>query len=403
MRFGYLVPEFPGQTHVFFWRELLELERLGAEVQLFSTRKPLARLQVHAWTAEVMARTFYLHPLGLRLFGAFLRIPPLRYLKVLKMIFTAEDLAQGERLRLFLILPHAILLAAELKRRGLTHLHTHFTFRGADVALFATQLAKVGFSISKHGPDCGVGNQRNKWAHAQFGTVITKTMLAELQTSLAGYLPKDLFLLAMGVDVEKFRRSTSYVPPRVGEKVRLFSCGRIDYSKGHDVAVKMALELRRRGIPVELRIAGSISPGAEYYQAELDALVGEHRLQGEVKFLGGISEIEILHELSEAHAFVLASRSEPLGVVYMEAMAMEVPTIATNAGGVPELIEDRVTGLLIPLESPEGAADAVEWLLGNTEALATMTKAARAFIEANYQAKSGAQKLLSAIRRSAQA
>ena len=65
-RIGYLVPEFPGQTHTFFWREVNALEAKGIEVDFVSTRRPPSGLISHAWAALAIQRTVYLAPLGLR-------------------------------------------------------------------------------------------------------------------------------------------------------------------------------------------------------------------------------------------------------------------------------------------------------------------------------------------------
>ena len=66
--------------------------------------------------------------------------------------------------------------------------------------------------------------------------------------------------------------------------------------------------------------------------------------------------------MERAHAFVLASLAEPLGVVYMEAMAMELPTIGTRSGGVPELIRHGETGFLVEPQDSKGLSDMVQWI-----------------------------------------
>ena len=77
MRLGYLVPQFPGQTHIFFWREIRHLERLGVRVSILSTRPPPRRLMAHSWTAEAMARTTYLG--APRAGGTLRRLPGLPF------------------------------------------------------------------------------------------------------------------------------------------------------------------------------------------------------------------------------------------------------------------------------------------------------------------------------------
>src|SRR5690349_9381553 len=71
MRIGYLIPEFPGQTHIFFWREMRELAGLGVHADLVSTRRPHPSIVCHQWSREAMAHTAYLFPPGpLELAGA---------------------------------------------------------------------------------------------------------------------------------------------------------------------------------------------------------------------------------------------------------------------------------------------------------------------------------------------
>ena len=62
MRIGYLIPAFPSQTHIFFWREMRELEKLGIQAEVASTQRPDPRLVSHSWAAEAMERTVYLYP-----------------------------------------------------------------------------------------------------------------------------------------------------------------------------------------------------------------------------------------------------------------------------------------------------------------------------------------------------
>ena len=63
-RIGYLIPELPGQTHIFFWREIQEMEAMGAEIPLISTRLPNRGIISHSWSEEAMARTRYLLPVS---------------------------------------------------------------------------------------------------------------------------------------------------------------------------------------------------------------------------------------------------------------------------------------------------------------------------------------------------
>src|SRR5262245_10166924 len=104
-RLGYLVPEFPGQTHIFFWRELQSLAELGVECDLVSTRKPSKKIISHEWSQQAMARTTYLSSMA---FGDLLasgweivRHGPLGWWRVLSAVLRAEVPGMKKRLRLF--------------------------------------------------------------------------------------------------------------------------------------------------------------------------------------------------------------------------------------------------------------------------------------------------------------
>ena len=120
--------------------------------------------------------------------------------------------------------------------------------------------------------------------------------------------------------------------------------------------------LRSRGIDAQLTIAGQDDTPGCSYRAVMVGLIGELRLEGFVRLLGAVPEETVLRELEQAHAFVLASLHEPLGVAIMEAMAMGLPVVVTREGGVPELVTDEADGLLVDARSPGRIADALERL-----------------------------------------
>ena len=98
-------------------------------------------------------------------------------------------------------------------------------------------------------------------------------------------------------------------------------------------------------------------------------------------------------EMLAADVFVLASHAEPMGVVYMEAMSTEIPTIGTNAGGVPEMIDDGVNGLLVPPNAPEALADALHRLAAQPQLRLALGRAARRKILAEFDSRLWASEL----------
>ena len=175
--------------------------------------------------------------------------------------------------------------------------------------------------------------------------------------------------------------------------LRLFSCGRLTHGKGHQDLIQAAEILRRRGIDARLAIAGEDDAGGAGYRSVLEARVARGTPAGATALLGAVSEERVRDELSRAHVFALASLTEALGVATMEAMAMRVPVVVTGVGGVPELVDDGVNGLLVSPARPEAMADAIEAVARDPERARRLGEAGRRKVEAGFDSGRSAEVL----------
>lgn len=393
MKLGYLVPQFPGQTHIFFWREIGELEKRGVELQLLSTRKPPAGLVAHDWSDEAMARTTYLasaNPLA-----ALSALPRLPWRELAPLIR-----AEGKSLLRDVLIsaPAALRLKREAARHGLDHIHVHSCARAAMIAALCQHLGGPSYSLTLHGPlsDYGPG-QRFKWRHAAFASIITRKLRGEMQAEMPEDLPANLPIQPMGVDTDVLSPSGLYQPLEPGETLRLFSCGRLNIVKGHQDLMQAARLLLDQGRAVSLRIAGEDDDGGTGYRRELEALIQFHDLADHVTLLGAIDADAVREQIRQAHIFTLASWHEPLGVALMEAMSCGIPTIGTNSGGVPELIRDGIDAVLAPPKDPPALARAIADLADDPDRARTLSTAGRARIVEGFHAGRGAEMLIEAI------
>ncbi len=133
---------------------------------------------------------------------------------------------------------------------------------------------------------------------------------------------------------------------------------------------------RQKGLPVLLRAAGALDPGAQLVicagqpdtpelAAEVTALV-EHLQEtrsGVIWLSGMLAKREVIQLLSHATAFACPSLYEPLGIVNLEAMACGTAVVASRVGGIPEVVDDGETGLLVPPDDPAALADGLNTLL----------------------------------------
>lgn len=355
MRIAYVIPKFPGQTHIFFWRERNALRELGFEVEIVSTRRPPRSEVCHAWAADAMRSTRYLLPPGI---GGLLeglvevmRAGPLAWARCVGACVRADGGLKG-KVKIAAMLPVGGMLAGMARKRGWSHIHAHSCGNAASIAMFASMLSGVSYGLTLHGPIEHYGPGQNvKWENAKFGVAVTERLKAEVRAAAPRVCESKIAVAPMGVDLDRFVRRSPYVASREGEQARIVTCGRLHRGKGHQDLIRAVGLLRSRGVDARLMLLGE-GPA----RAELEEVVKELGLQQSVTLRGAVSEEDVCSELERSHVFALGSHDEALGVATMEAMAMGLPVVVTRVGGVPELVRDGVDGVLVEAKNPESVA-----------------------------------------------
>ncbi|MBW4550840.1 MAG: glycosyltransferase family 4 protein [Aphanocapsa sp. GSE-SYN-MK-11-07L] len=405
IKIGYLIPEFPGQTHNFFWKERQALAELGVSADLISTRLPHRGISSHAWSDQAILQTSYLVPFSIADFStsaiALLQAGPRGWLRCLTTIAAAKELSLAQKFKLLAMAPVAAKLSAIAARKKFTHIHVHSCAESANIALLAAQLFGLTYSLTLHGPTLELygSNQAEKWRHALFAVVISQKLLDSTKLTLAGSLPDQLEVAPMGVNLEIFQRQTTYQPWSPAQTCRIFSCGRLNLIKGHKYLLQAMILLQQRGIKVKLQIAGEDEQGGNGYHQELAELIREQGLSESVELMGAVSEDQIRQGLEEAHIFALASLNEGVPVAVMEAMAMELPVVVTQVGGNAELIDQGVDGLMVAPKDPESLANTIEKVLKESNLAIALSQAARRKIIAKFSHKRSAEVIALNLRQ----
>ena len=403
-KIGYFVSQFPGQTHIFFWRERQFLAELGIETDLVSTQLPPRGITSHVWAEEAIKNTVYLFPFAakdfINSFVEVLKAGPAAWWQCLTVIAKARDTSLSQKVSLLALVFIAGKLAGLARTQGWSHIHVHSCANAASIAMFASLLSKVSYSLTLHGPLIDYGpNQEQKWHFSAFAIVITRKLYDEVNQCLAGHLPQMVEIAPMGVDLSRCHRKTPYSPWNGSDACQIFSCGRLNRCKGHADLIAAIDILRKRGFNVELQIAGEDEEGGSGYRLDLEKLIEQLGLKSCVSLLGAVSEDTVNESLEKAQVFVLASWHEPLGVAIMEAMAMEMPVVVTGSGGVRELIDDGIDGLLVAPQDPEQLADVLAQVLQNPELALSLSQQSRKKIIAKFSHRRSAETLAECLEK----
>jgi glycosyltransferase involved in cell wall biosynthesis len=168
----------------------------------------------------------------------------------------------------------------------------------------------------------------------------------------------DVKVIPNGIPLAEIHTAMGGTEREVG---RILFAGRLKKMKGVDVLLTAFKQLITRNPTLEnvhLRIVGD---GSEH--ANLEKLTAELGLSDRVTFLGYLDTTSLFREYAEAEIFCGLSRSEALGNVFLEAQAAGCAIVATNVGGIPEIVLDGKTGILVPADDVDAAAVALEKLL----------------------------------------
>jgi colanic acid/amylovoran biosynthesis glycosyltransferase len=340
--------------------ELRELVRQGVDVRIVARRRPEPNVPLGDGAAELLERTTYVEHRVRAVAGTLLRSPG-RALGALAWAARARPFERGS-LRAFA----DACAATRAAPAGTPAVHAHFAHSSATTALLLARLLGARFSFTAHAYDVRVSRPhvlRRKIAEASFAAAVSEFT----RTQLGGN--GEVAVLRSGVDLERLetivRRAA--VPPRVLTVARLVE------KKGLDVAIEAARILSRRGVSFTWEVVGDGPLAAELAR----------QAAGLVTFAGGLSNAKVRERLGGASVFVLACRvtrkgdRDALPVALVEAAAAGVPIVTTAVGGIPELVEANISGLVVESDDPLAVADAVERLLGDDELAARLASGAR--------------------------
>jgi glycosyltransferase involved in cell wall biosynthesis len=264
----------------------------------------------------------------------------------------------------------AVTAGAWLESRGYKHIHAHFA---STVALLIPKLFPITFSATIHGPDefnDPVGFcLREKVEASAFIVAISNFASSQLMRYNTYEHWNKIDVCYLGIDPSVFDRR----PPRGGSgPCRLICVARLAPVKGQHVLVDAMQELIGQGREVELSFVGD---GPD--RRALERHVARLGLTGKVMFEGWCNQDRVKTLYQSSDIFVLASFAEGVPVVLMEAMAMEIPCIATRITGVPELITDGTEGFLVTPSDAAEIATAVARLMDSAELRDRIGKASR--------------------------
>lgn len=391
-RIGYLTGEYPAVSHTFILREVLALRDLGVDVLTCSVRRTGPEHHRGPDEAHAARTTFYVLDAASRpgtllaAMGWSLARPGCFWRTIRLALKTRPPGIKATIWQLFYLI-EAMVLGRHLARAGVTQIHNHFAMASSSVAMLTSELTGIPYSFTLHGPadflETGRWRLDEKIARARFVVCISHFSRSQgMLFSDPAHWPK-LQIVRCGVDPARYGRDQDRAPGR-----RVLFIGRLAAAKGVPVLLEAFAQTHARFPDATLTLIGDGSA-----RATLEARVAELGLSGAVCFTGYLSQAEVAAELSRVDLFALPSFAEGVPVVLMEAMATGLPVLTTGIAGIPELVEDEVSGLIVAPGDVEGFAGAMVRLLSNPQQSAAMGQSGRAKVTSHYNVIQEAERL----------
>jgi glycosyltransferase involved in cell wall biosynthesis len=406
-----IVKGYPRLSETFISQELLALEGLGFDIDIWSLRHPTDGA-VHALNRAVKAKAYYLPeylyqgPIRvLRGFAQARRLPGFRPL--LRIFF--QDLRRDLTANRLRRLGQAFVLAREIDP-AIRHLHVHYLHTPASVVRYTAILTGRSFSFSAHAKDIWTTpdwERREKIADAQWGVTCTRQGLEELSRIAAPLDRERLALVYHGVGPGRMPEAPARRPARDGrdpaDPIRLLSIGRLVTKKGHDTLLQ-ALSMLPKGVNFTVTIVGT---------GELKRTLQRHAarlgIADRVMFAGGLAQDQVIAALRSADLFVLPCRQgdkgdrDGLPNVILEAASQGLAILSTTFAAVPEFIEDGREGVLVPPDDPSALAQAMSRLIADPAWRARLGAAALARSKRAFSFEAGismiAERLTGSLER----
>jgi colanic acid/amylovoran biosynthesis glycosyltransferase len=392
------IPSFPVVSENFILSQLTELIDQGCEVDIFSHHPgDLSKIHPDVEKYRLLDRTHYwangnrwqraARYLG-RAAQSGLRNPA-EFLHTLNPRFGRDALGVTQ---LYTVAP-------QLRQRKYDVIHCHFGTAAVAPALLrdcAHLPAKVvttfyGSDVSRYPRLRGVKCYEQLFARGDHFLALSESMRARLIA--LGCPEHKLSIHHLGVRCDKIPFRPRQL--EAGSPVRLISAARLVAKKGLEYAIRAVAILREDKFDVQLDIFGD-GP----LRGSLESLITEFDLRDRVKLHGSATQPEVIRAIQRSHIFVLPSVTASDGdeegtpTAIIEAMASGLPVVSTQHSGIPEQIEDGVSGTLVPERDAPALANALEQLLKKPNRWSTMVGAARARAEHSFDSRALARELL---------
>ena len=383
MKIAVIVGGFPKLSETFVLRHITGLIDLGHEVDIYARRNPGEGLaQPDVMQYRLLERTHYFEipeARGARLtraLGTFLGALPRHPVAMLRAV-------NPLRYRGLYRLLNNVMFVAPFLGRQYDSILCYWGGNGVDFIVLKELWPGTRFVTRFGGDDYAIGDEQGPEALAELrergdAFIVQTDYYGRATLRRYGFAdPKIItYRHVIGVGAIPFQERR-----RSDDTLRLLTVARLVEKKGLDVGIRAvaAFQARNPRLRVEYRIIGD-----GQLADDLTRLVKGLGAEGSIFLLGAMASPDVFRWLAESHIFLLPSLMEQAGYVLLEAQATGIPVVATRVGGVPEMVREGRSALLIPAGDEAAIVGALQELVDHSERWPAMGREGREHVESQH-------------------
>ena len=381
-RIGYIASLFPCWSETFILNEIIELEKNGVDITIFSLRSDLENF-IQEETEPYLKKTIYGNLTKCIVYGVLhIALNPIIMISLFWMVVRKKHRNLKELAKYIWCIFTGAYFAKVALSKKLSHIHAHFATYSAFTALVISRLTKIPFTFTAHAHDIFIDKTFLKELTEEAEKVITisqynkQYIIDYCKNGIADKIQVIHCGIKINGDIQNHRiNNNTYT---------IVSIGRLTKMKGFEYLIHACSHIQGR-IPFKCHIIGD-GP----LRSELLKLITKLGLQKQVFLNGFIDNKKVKKILQDATLFTLPciwdniEGQDGIPLVLMEAMALGTPVIASAISGIPELIENEKTGLLVKPGDDKELAEKITRLINDKSLQERITQEARIKIENEF-------------------
>jgi len=401
MKILYILNVFPTISETFIVNEITGLIDLGHEIEIISLNRPKQGI-IHKRIKDydLIRRTTYLKfdsnkYSRLEIFEKAThelfengRLTTEQKNKLLDLCYQKK---QGKEIALRRFLD-CLNLIKIIKEKNIEHIHCHFAKENVLMAYAISRMIGIPYTFTTHAYDIFINPNKSLkiWAqHAKKVITISEFNKRYMNEQLGINLKIEIITYSKYLDKLKPVKEYSVCP------FKIISVSRFVEKKGYPYLIEACKILKQRNIAFSCEIHGY---GPE--KKKLEQLIGKQGLHKDVSLKGELNHEEVIEFIKKGSVFVLpcikASNNDMDGIpnVLMESMALEIPTIATDVTGIPELIDHETNGIMVPQNDSSALADAIVKIKNDPVFAESIRKKSREKVMEKFNVEKNVKKLV---------